>query len=53
MSKSDNILDLFKSINVEVKKIKRVSIDIVSIDGLVEGAYRELKPHEIKKLYSL
>lgn len=53
MNKSDNILDLFKSINVEVKKIKRVSIDIVSIEGLVEGSYRELKPHEIKKLYSL
>lgn len=36
-----------------VKKLKRISFAGISIEGLIEGSYRPLKPHEIKKLYSL
>ena len=36
-----------------VKKLKRVSFGGVTLDGLGVGEYRPLKPHEIKKLYSL
>lgn len=37
----------------EVKKLKRLSFAGITLDDLPEGAYRPLKPHEIKKLYSL
>ncbi len=36
-----------------VKKLKRISFAGITIEGLKEGEYRPLKPHEIKKLYSL
>lgn len=37
----------------EVKKLKRLSFAGITLEDLPEGAYRPLKPHEIKKLYSL
>ncbi len=42
-----------ETVGFPVKKLKRVSFGTVTIDGLTVGAYRPLKPHEIKKLYSL
>lgn len=42
-----------EAVGHEVKKLKRVSFGGVSLDGLSVGEYRELKPHEIKVLYSL
>lgn len=42
-----------EAVGHEVKKLKRVSFGGVSLDGLGVGEYRELKPHEIKVLYSL
>ncbi len=42
-----------EAIGYEVKKLKRVSFGGVTLDGLTVGEYRMLKPHEIKKLYSL
>lgn len=42
-----------EAVGFEVKKLKRVSFGGVSLDGLSVGEYRELKPHEIKVLYSL
>lgn len=37
----------------EVKKLNRLSFAGITLEDLPEGAYRPLKPHEIKKLYSL
>lgn len=42
-----------ESVGFEVKKLKRLSFAGITLDGLSVGEYRELKPHEIKKLYSL
>ena len=42
-----------ETVGFEVKKLKRVSFGGVTLDGLSVGEYRPLKPHEIKKLYSL
>ena len=42
-----------ETVGFEVKKLKRVSFGGVTLDGLSVGEYRSLKPHEIKKLYSL
>ena len=42
-----------ETVGFAVKKLKRVSFGGVTLDGLSVGEYRPLKPHEIKKLYSL
>ena len=42
-----------EAIGYDVKKLKRVSFGGVTLEGLSVGEYRMLKPHEIKKLYSL
>lgn len=42
-----------EAIGFEVKKLKRVSFGGITLEGLGVGEYRELKPHEIKILYSL
>ena len=42
-----------ESIGYPVKKLKRISFGGVSLEGLSVGDYRQLKPHEIKVLYSL
>ena len=42
-----------EAVGFEVKKLKRVSFGGITLEGLGVGEYRELKPHEIKILYSL
>lgn len=42
-----------ESIGYPVKKLKRVSFGVVTLDGLSVGEIRALRPHEIKVLYSL
>ena len=42
-----------EAVGYEVKKLKRVSFGGIDLDGLGVGEYRMLKPHEVKKLYSL
>ena len=42
-----------EAVGFPVKKLKRVEFAGISIEGLGVGDYRPLKPHEIKKLYSL
>lgn len=44
---------MFASLGHEVVKLKRVRYGSVTLDGLYEGQYRALKPHEIKTLYNL
>ncbi len=42
-----------EAVGFEVKKLKRLSFGGVTLDGLRIGEYRQLKPHEVKVLYSL
>ena len=42
-----------EAVGFPVKKLKRISFAGITLDGLTVGDYRELKPHEVKKLYSL
>ena len=42
-----------EEVGFPVKKLKRISFGGVTLEGLSVGEYRALKPHEIKKLYSL
>ncbi|HIT43240.1 TPA: rRNA pseudouridine synthase [Candidatus Avacholeplasma faecigallinarum] len=42
-----------EAVGFEVKKLKRISFGGVTLEGLSVGEYRQLKPHEIKVLYSL
>ena len=42
-----------ETVGFPVKKLKRVAFGNITLEGLTVGAYRPLKPHEIKKLYSL
>ena len=42
-----------EAVGFPVKKLKRISFAGITLDGLSIGDYRELKPHEVKKLYSL
>lgn len=51
--KNRQVRRMFEEIGYEVKKLRRVRFACVSTEGLVKGEYRALKPHEVKKLYSL
>ena len=42
-----------EAVGFPVKKLKRISFAGITLEGLSIGDYRALKPHEIKKLYSL
>lgn len=52
-SKNRLVQKMLESLGYEVKKLKRVSFGDVSIEDMPVGSYRMLKPHEVKKLYSL
>ena len=51
--KTYNLYDIFEKLGYKIKKMKRYEFAGVDIEGLSSGEYRQLKPHEIKKLYSL
>ena len=51
--KYHQVKNMFKALGHEVVKLKRVRYGSVTLDGLYEGQYRVLKPHEIKTLYNL
>lgn len=44
---------MMDAVGFKVKKLKRLSFAGITSEGLQEGEYRLLKPHEIKILYSL
>ena len=52
-SKIKTVRKLLEELGHPAKKLKRLSFAGVDIEGLSVGSYRPLKPHEIKKLYSL
>lgn len=41
---------MFEHFDLEVIKLTRIRYDFLTLDGLAEGEYRFLKPHEVKKL---
>lgn len=41
---------MFEHFDLKVLKLTRVNYDFLTLDGLAEGDYRFLKPHEVKKL---
>lgn len=41
---------MFEHFDLEVLKLTRIHYDFLSLEGLSEGDYRFLKPHEVKKL---
>ncbi len=43
---------MFESIGFEVLKLTRIRIAFLTLEGLISGKKRKLKPKEIKKLYS-
>jgi 23S rRNA pseudouridine2605 synthase len=51
--KYHQVKNMFKTLGHEVLKLKRVRFGSVTLDGMFEGQYRTLKPHEIKTLYHL
>ena len=44
---------LFEFVNHPVIKLKRESIDFLTINDLKSGEYRKLNPKEVQKLYNL
>nr|VZR75540.1 hypothetical protein MF5294_00570 [Mycoplasma feriruminatoris] len=44
---------MFESIQAQLLKLKRTKIEFLEIADLKPGQYRELKTHEIKKLYGI
>jgi 23S rRNA pseudouridine2605 synthase len=51
--KYHQVKKMFEKFGHEVLKLKRIRYGSVTLDGLYEGQYRPLKPHEIKTLYNL
>lgn len=51
--KYHQVKNMFKAIGHPVKKLTRVRFGCIAIEGLPKGAYRVLKPHEIKTLIEL
>lgn len=44
---------MFSEIGHEVVRLKRKRFGVVTIDGLSEGQYRRMKPHEVKQMWNL
>ena len=51
--KYHQVKKMFAAVGYPVKRITRIKFGEISIDGLEEGQYRDLTPHEIKRLYVL
>ncbi len=50
--KNHEIKRLFEAVGFEVLKLTRIRIEFLTLEGLLSGKYRKLKPKEIKKLYA-
>lgn len=49
--KNRQIRKMFEAIGHPVKTLTRVRYDFLTLEGVKRGGYRELKHHEVKKLY--
>lgn len=50
--KNRQIRKMFEAINHPVKTLTRVRYDFLTLEGVKRGGFRELKVHEVRKLYS-
>lgn len=50
--KNRQVRKMFDAINYPVKTLTRVRFDFLTLEGVKRGGYRELKVHEVRKLYS-
>lgn len=50
--KNHEIKRLFEAVGLEVLKLTRIRIEFLTLEGLISGKHRKLKPKEIKKLYA-
>jgi len=51
--KYHQIKRMFEAVNHPVLKLRRHRFGVVTIDGLKQGEFRILKPHELKQLWNL
>ncbi|MFI3329770.1 MAG: pseudouridine synthase [bacterium] len=51
--KNHQVRKMCEAVGHPVKKLTRIRFGTISIDGLIKGEYRSLRPHEVKQLYSL
>lgn len=51
--KNKQVRKMFSSLGFEVKTLTRIRFAHLTLDGVKRGSYRELKIHEIKKLYGI
>ena len=51
--KYHQVKKMFQVLGHEVLRLKRVRYGSITLDGLFEGQFRPLKPHEINTLYNL
>ncbi len=51
--KNHEVKKMFESIGFEVLKLTRIKIGFLTVDKLLSGKYRKLKPKEIQQLYAL
>lgn len=51
--KNHEVRDIFKQLKFEVIRLTRTRLAFLDLKDLKKGDYRELKIHEIKKLYSM
>src|SRR5699024_9565658 len=48
--RNHQVRSMFECFGAEEKKLKRISYDSLTIEGVPTGDYRFLTPHEVKKL---
>ncbi|EXU60351.1 pseudouridine synthase [Mycoplasma mycoides] len=51
--KKHHVKKMFESIQAQLLKLKRTKIEFLEIADLKPGQYRELKTHEVKRLYGI
>ncbi|MDR2867069.1 MAG: rRNA pseudouridine synthase [Acholeplasmatales bacterium] len=49
--KNHEVKRIFESLGLRVVKLKRIRYDVLDLENLKVGEYRELKIHEVKQLY--
>ena len=51
--KYHQVKKMFEAVGFPVKKLSRIRFGEITTEGIAEGSFRELTPHEIKRLYVL
>ncbi len=51
--KNHQVKNMMKGLGYEVRRLHRVQVGFIDVDGMKPGEYRKLKPFEVKKLMQL